>query len=35
MTHLPVVANLNNPAALPTSHVESVALILKEQPAID
>ena len=27
MTHLPVVANLNNPAALPTSHVETVVLL--------
>ena len=27
MTHLPVVANLNNPAALPTSHVETVCLL--------
>ena len=29
MTHLPVVANLNNPAALPTSHVETVCLLSK------
>ncbi len=29
MTQLPVVANLHNPAALPTSHVETVCLLSK------
>ena len=33
-TQLPVVANLNNPVALPTSHVETVVLLsqLKQKP---
>lgn len=31
LTQLPVVANLNNPLALPTSHVEKVALLTTQQ----
>ena len=34
-TQLPVVANLNNPVALPTSHVETVVLLSKLQQKLD
>lgn len=32
MTHLPVVANLHIPSALPTSHVESIVLLSHKSP---